>query len=446
MESHTHTRSGSWTDSTFIKAIITGALMLLMMIPMGFISNLVKEREQRQKEVVQDANSKWADAQTFTSPYLVIPYTVIEAEQEKTKNLIIIPQDLKANSTLATEERTRSIFKIILYRSQIQLAGKFVPQLPANIPVNSLLLNRARLCVGLSDYKGIEERLSITANNNTYNFQPGLPVRTIDSTGLSAPFPLTPEDFGKEVPFAMTAKIKGSSQLHFVPLSANSVFTLESSWPSPSFDGHTLPSGRKVSNGGFSARWNFNQANLPFPAVITNEEINKKEIAFGVSVIEPADQYVQTMRSVKYSILVIGLTFALFFIVELMQKQPVHPVQYILVGLALTIFYTLLLSISEFIAFDTAYLIAALATLSLITLYAKGHFRNWKSAGIFAGTLSILYGFIFVIIRLEDAALLTGSAGLFVILAVIMYASRKINWYRLDNRQRPEPVPVSIEE
>jgi inner membrane protein len=151
--------------------------------------------------------------------------------------------------------------------------------------------------------------------------------------------------------------------------------------------------------------------------------------AFGVTMIQPADQYAKTERAVKYAILIIGLTFSLFFIVELMQKKPIHPVQYVLIGLALVIFYTLLLSISEFLLFDIAYLVAAIATILLITLYANTHFKSWRSAGIFAGVLTLLYGFIFVLIRLEDTALLVGSIGLFIILAIAMYASRKINWY-----------------
>jgi inner membrane protein len=145
--------------------------------------------------------------------------------------------------------------------------------------------------------------------------------------------------------------------------------------------------------------------------------------------VQPADQYTKTNRSVKYAILFIGLTFALFFIIELMQKKPIHPVQYVLIGIALVIFFTLLLSISEFILFDYAYLIAALATVLLITLYAKSHFKNIKTASVFGSLLTCLYAFIFVLIRLEDAALLVGSIGLFIILALVMFGSRKINWY-----------------
>jgi inner membrane protein len=227
----------------------------------------------------------------------------------------------------------------------------------------------------------------------------------------------------------VSLKIKGSERLYFTPLAGNSSFVMQSKWSNPSFDGNALPTERTVGDSGFKAKWNFNKASLPFTTVLKRTEINKNNFAFGVAMVQPADQYAKTSRSVKYAILIIGLTFALFFIIELMQKKALHPVQYVLVGLALSIFYTLLLSISEIILFDYAYLIAATATVILIMLYAKGHFNNWATASIFGGILSALYGFIFVLIRLEDTALLVGSIGLFIVLALVMYASRKINWY-----------------
>jgi inner membrane protein len=151
--------------------------------------------------------------------------------------------------------------------------------------------------------------------------------------------------------------------------------------------------------------------------------------------VQPADQYAKSERAVKYAILIIGLTFSLFFIIEIMQKKPVHPVQYILVGIALVIFYTLLLSFSEFIFFDWAYAAAALATITLISFYVKSHFGNWRTVGIFTLVLTLLYTFIFVLVRLEDTALLVGSIGLFFILAIAMYLSRKIDWY--GTKQQP---------
>jgi inner membrane protein len=227
----------------------------------------------------------------------------------------------------------------------------------------------------------------------------------------------------------MQLKVKGSEQLHFLPLSSSSKFDISSTWASPSFDGNSLPNKREYNDSGFTAKWNFNRANLPFGTVIKEGTFKANSTAFGVSLVQPADQYNKTSRSVKYAILLIGLTFALFFIIELMQKKPLHPVQYVLVGIALVIFYTLLLSIGEYILFDYAYSIAAGATILLITFYAKSHFNSWKSASIFGTLLTCLYGFIFILISLEDTAFLVGSIGLFIILALVMYGSRKINWY-----------------
>jgi inner membrane protein len=227
----------------------------------------------------------------------------------------------------------------------------------------------------------------------------------------------------------MKIRIRGSEMLHFVPLSGNSHYALSSDWPSPSFDGSNLPSERTVSKDGFTASWNFNKANLPFGTMLTDFKFDITSLAFGVTMVEPADQYAKTDRSIKYAILIIGLTFSLFFIIELMQRNPIHPVQYVLIGLALVIFYSLLLAISEFLDFNLAYTVASAATILLIGLYSKAHFRSWKSAGMFAGVLTLLYGFIFVLISLEDTALLVGSIGLFVILALTMYGSKKVNWY-----------------
>jgi inner membrane protein len=417
-----------------LKGAITGALILLMMIPTVFINNLVREREQRQEEIVKEVSSKWASAQTLTGPYLFIPYKTYSKDKdgkliETSKHLWLLPDNLHVSGSISHEVRLRSIYKVLLYRAGLQNKGNFVLQLPADIDSNAVQWTETRICFGLSDFKGIEERLTTDLNGTEYELSPGLPENDINDKGLSAPVHLTAANLGKNVSFSMNLKLKGSEQLHFVPLSGNSDFTLSSVWSSPSFDGNNLPTERQVSDSGFSAKWTFNKANLPFGTVLRDFKFDQNSMAFGVTMLQPADQYAKTSRCIKYAILFIGLTFSLFFIVELMQKKPVHPVQYVLIGLALVIFYTLLLSISEFILFDPAYLIAASATILLITLYARGHFRNWKPAGLFAAVLSALYGFIFVLIRLEDTALLVGSIGLFMVLALVMYASRNIDWY-----------------
>jgi len=421
------------SNKILIKGLITGLLILVMLIPTWFVNDLVKEREERQKQVVQEVSSKWASQQRFSGPYISVPYvdTILDSNGKpftSKSNLVLLPETLNVNGKIIPYPKDRSIYKVMVYRSEISASGAFNINLPEDIRAEKIDFSKARICVGVSDYKGIEEMISIRFNNNVYNLSPGLPTNQVDSNGLSAPITFSAADIAKPLSFSANVKLKGSNGLYFLPLSANSKFYLNSDWPSPSFDGAALPTSDEKTSG-FPATWSFNQANLPFGTVILDKSIKNTNTSFGVNLIQPADQYAKTMRSVKYAILFIGLTFALFFIVELMQQRPVHPVQYVLVGIALVIFYTLLLSISEFVAFDLSYIIAAVATVSLITLYAKGHFQSWKVAGIFASVLATLYGFIFILIRLEDTALLVGSIGLFIVLALVMYFSRKVNWY-----------------
>ena len=424
----------SHTNKIWLKGIITAVLILLMLIPTVFVSNLVEERQQRQQEVKNEVSSKWAGEQNITFPYVYVPYTNTlslpngKISVEK-KSFIILPENLNVSGSVNTEQRKRSIYSVLLYNSSLNAKGNFKIGIPADVDSSSINWSDARICLGISEFKGIEEKITAKFNNAYYDFSAGIPTNEIDSVGLSSPIILTADNLGKSISFEMPLKIKGSDELHFVPLAGNSQFNITSNWNSPSFDGNTLPNERNLNNNGFEATWNFNKANLPFNTVLKNFNFKKNDYAFGVSLLQPTDQYAKTLRCVKYAILFIGLSFSLFFIVEIMQKKPFHPVQYVLVGLALIIFYTLLLSISEFLLFDTAYLIAASATVSLITLYAKSHFKSWKAAGVFAGIIGGIYGFIFVLIRLEDTALLVGSVGLFVILALAMYASRKIDWY-----------------
>lgn len=423
------------SNSILIKAIITGVLILVMLIPTFYVQSLVSEREQRQKEVVSEVTNKWSKQQTFTAPYIYITYQNQENNDTGKpitvkRDLIFLPENLKVDGNIAAEERPRSIYKVLLYKTDVNAAGNFQLKLPSDISVNQLNFSDAKICLGVTDFKGVEEKMVVKFNNKDYELESGLPTSQIDSNGLSSNIALSMQDFEKPIEFSVKAKLKGSEQLKFVPLSANSSFNLKSTWSNPSFDGNVLPTSRTVDEKGFQANWIFNKANLPFNTNIKQSSFNKNNFAFGITMVQPADQYVKTMRSVKYAILFIGLTFALFFIIELMQSKPFHPVQYVLVGLGLIIFFTLLLSMSEFILFDYAYIIAAIATILLITLYAKSHFKSFKTASVFASVLTALYGFIFILIRLEDTALLVGSIGLFIVLALIMYASRKINWYQ----------------
>ena len=433
-------KAPSTSNRIFFKGLIAGALILLMMIPTVFIYNLVMEREARRQEVVQEVSAKWASAQTIAPPFLVVNYAEpgIGADGKPlvaNKPLVLLPQTLVADGKVFPETRSRSIYDILLYRASLGFSGTFQPEWPADVDPSRIDFSTAKICFGLNDFKGIEEEVAFHFKGEVKKLRPGQSVNDFHRNSLYAPVTFTPEELAAGIPFSMNIKMRGSGKLHFLPLAANSQFKVESPWPNPSFDGNHLPAERTVTKDGFVAKWNFNEANLAFTTVMNSGSFDFSKEGFGLSMVQPADQYDKTERSVKYALLVIGLTFGLFFIMELTSSKPFHPVQYLLVGMALIIFYTLLLSISEILNFDYAYLLSAFATISLVTWYAKGHFRSWRSAFIFATALLMLYGFIFVLLRLEDTALLVGSVGLFVVLAIVMYASRKVNWYG-----SPQPV------
>lgn len=437
------TTNGGNGNRILIKGLITGGLILLMMIPSIFIFNLVQERKDRQAEIVKEVSSKWAGAQKISGPFLSIPYVDTisnydgKVTSQRTK-LLVLPTKLEMDGSLTPEYRPRSIYKVMLYKSQSVFKGNFLPEFPQDINYANVDFANARLCFALSDFKGVEQEISASVNGKSVTLRPGLPVADFGDKGLSAPISLTSDDLKKGVSFELNAKLKGSEQLHYYPLAASGTYRLISPWPNPSFDGNALPGSKKVNDSSFAAEWTFNQGNLPFAPVLRAGTADTKNLPFGVTLVQPVDQYSKTMRSVKYSILFIGLTFALFFIIELLQNNPFHPVQYMLTGIALVVFYTLLLAVSEYILFDYAYAIAAFATIMLISLYAKGHFRSWKIASAFFAFLLLLYTFIYVLITLEDTALLVGSIGLFIVLALIMYASRRINWYG----NKPATTPI----
>jgi inner membrane protein len=413
----------SSANKTLIKGIITGVLILVLLIPTYFISDLVTERQERQQEIINEVSNSWAKDQLLSGPYLYIPL------KNATQHIIVLSESMDVKGNIIPEDRQRSIYKVLLYKSVFDGKGNFSFKLPKDVDTAGLQLSEAKLCFGITDFKGIEDRIVIKFNNTDYELSPGLPTNDIDSNGLSVPVSLSEADLQNNIGFSYTMKIKGSGRLHFIPVAGNSSFALQSTWPNPSFDGTAIPNDHNVDESGFSAKWVFNKANLPFQTILHHGNTIKGKVDFGVSILQPVDDYAKTTRCIKYAIMFIGLTFSVFFIVEIMQKKPVHPVQYVLVGLALVIFYSLLLSISEFIHFDLAYLVASIATVLLISLYAKSHFKTWKIAGLFASVLGSLYAFNYVLISLEDTALLVGSVALFIILSVAMYASRKINWY-----------------
>ncbi len=427
-------------NKTLIKGFLTGFLILLMLIPAALVSNLVDERQGRQQQVVEEVSSKWANEQTITGPVLVVPYKTYVMQDGKsvlhTSSFYLLPETLSINGKVAPEERHRSLYTVMLYKSDMMLDGSFnyadVQKL--NIAPENIMWNDARLMVGIGDARGLEDEVALQWDGVSKQMEAGTVNTRLFKTGLNTPIVLDPQVNNK---FNIHLKLKGSSRLFFTPVGKTTEVALQSAWQSPAFDGQYLPDKQaSISGTGFNAHWKVLQVSRSYPqcwADASDYEIEKS--SFGVKLIQPADGYAKTQRSVKYAILFIALTFTVFFFIEILQRKQVHPLQYLLVGFALCIFYTLLLSISEYAGFNNAYIIATIATVGLIGSYVWGIFKNMKTAAGFTFALTALYSYIFILIQLEDYALIFGSIGLFVILAVIMYYSRKIDWYNTSKKQ-----------
>ncbi len=418
------------------KALLIIGLTVLLLIPTFFINTLVQERMSRQKEAFREISSKWAETQTISGPILSIPYmeyfkdSIGNIHKEK-KYIHILPDKLTVNGEVFPEKRYRGIYEIVVYSSKLEIGGIFSGLTAGNpgIAAENILFDQAFVALGITDLRGIEENITLNWNKEKYSFNSGVETSDVIESGINAALKLNKNDsLSTSYSFNLKLNLKGSQYIYFTPVGKETEVTLFSKWSTPSFDGAFLPDTREVTPGGFNAYWKVLHLNRNYPQSWINDKYSLGNSAFGVNLILPVDSYTKTDRSIKYAVLFIALTFLLFFFLELMNNKIIHPLQYILVGFALCLFYILLLSISEHLNYTIAYLIASVMTIGLITWYSNSILHYPKLAGLIAGNLVILYGFIFTIIQLEDYALLMGSVGLFIILAVVMWYSRKIDW------------------
>ena len=418
-----------------IKAFLVGVLVLVLLIPTIFIENLVSERQDRRVEVAREVSNKWSGEQTVTGPYLVIPYAYTNPgskHETLTRNLYLLPDSLTINAHIFPVTKARSIYKVPVYSSDLTLEGKFdILKSLEGIPINNFHFNDARLCVGITDLKGINDDISLKWNGIIFPFDTAPSTDMVLTEGVSTKLPLTADNIFAHHQFSMQVRLKGSEKMFFTPLGATTEVHMESPWTNPAFDGKYLPDSHTISSKGLVADWKILHFNRNFKQAFTNvnQAVLIHESGFGINFLEPVDAYVQTIRSIKYAILLISLTFFLYFFIEILQRKSIHPLQYILVGFALVVFYSLLLSISEYTSFGISYLISGLATISLIGWYIKSIFSKWKIALIFSAVIGLLYLFIYILIQLQDYALLFGTIGLFILLASVMYFSRKVDWY-----------------
>lgn len=422
-------------NSTLLKGILIAFLVLIMLIPTAFILELVSERQKRQQEVTDEISNKWAKEQTIVGPMIVVPAykysTDANNQVVKTQHkLHFLPEQLAINGVITPEIRHRSLYDVSVYRSELKIEGTINAEAltPILHTVDSIDWENAYFVTGISDSRGLDDNPILQLNGVEKRTDVSVYSTPFLKETISAPIAVSPT--GK-IPFALTLKLKGTGKLYFTPCGNTTTVNIKSPKGVPSYDGKYMPdkaTGKEDT--GFSASWRVLHVSRGYPQYWVGD-INQgfEESSFGVKLIQQADHYTKTERSVKYAILILSLTFLVFFFIEIIQKKRVHPLQYVLVGIALCVFYTLLLSISEYTGFNIAYVIAAVATIILIGRYIYYTFKSMKVATVFSAALSSLYAYIFFLIQLKDYALLFGSVGLFIILAIIMHYSRNIDWY-----------------
>jgi inner membrane protein len=438
-----------WKLSTVI------ILCLLALIPLAMVRGIIGERQSLRDGVIHSFETETVGPQTLKGPVLVIPYrkTVTETSEERVSaqaaveikrrkvvagRLFFLPEVLEIDGRAGVQERRRGIYKAQAYSANWKLTGRF--DVPAHFGVGSDYAQyewgTPELGFGVADPRGLEPGISLTLNAKQGALEAGTTVPGL-GRGVHATLDTTRAQSGsaQAVEFELDMSLAGLNRVQFLPTGRISTVKFSSSWPHPSFFGPLLAQ-HEIGTDGFRAVWktSFLASNLHNEYAECFEGRNCAAFdgaGFGVSLVEPADLYQQLERSVKYGLLFVGLTFIAFFLFDVLKQWPIHPVQYGLVGGALVIFYLLVTSLSEHIAFGYSYLLAASACVILIGYYVTHVIGSWRRGALVAAMISALYGVLYVILRSEENALLMGSILLFVLIAAIMVGTRKVDWYQL---------------
>lgn len=414
-----------------VKLLLIGALSILLLIPTLMIMGLSSERENRSREVRHEISQKWGGAQVIGGPVLSIPYNSgILEDGTYTKVNHFLPKNLWIEGDIKSEIRKRGIFETVLYTADLKLKGSIEPGFK-NMSENDVYWNEAKLSVGLSDIKGLKEIPEIKWNNQTIKLKSGEGDSYVFNTNAGRTIIANKNE---TYTFEVNLKLNGSEAIRFTPMAEETTVNLSANWPNPKFDGAFLPESHEISEDGFSATWKILGINRDYPQIWQNTYYNTHASEFGVELLQTVDIYQQTERSIKYAILFIVLSFLTYFMVEVLKKLKIHPIQYLLVGFAIVLFYLLLLTLSEHLNFGLAYTLASISIVGIISLYT-GAILKQKTMGVLLGfILAALYVYLYTLLQLEDYALLIGSIGLFVILSTVMYLTRKIDWYKLSDQ------------
>lgn len=426
-------------DSLSFKIIVIAFLCLLMLIPLQMVRNLINERQSREYQVTQKIHQKWGDQLVLGTPVLKLPYSPNYVNHKESGSqeynayggfIYVYPKQCSISSEVNTQSKQYGIYKSAVYQSQHQLLGTFSRKLIEEDinPKLDIDWSMAKIVMDIPSTQGVKSSLAIHFANDTiplknssiingqkgYNGSFLLESRNIDLTTV------------QDLDFQMNMDVNGSSGISYIPLAQEMEVSLHSDWDTKSFDGAFLPNASE-SEDSKESNWKVMSYNRKIPSMTMDALPHYREFAFGIQFLQPVNEYLRNERTAKYGILVISLTFLTFFLIQIYSSAHIHGFQYLLIGLALALFYVMLLSFSEHIGFNYSYLIAGSMVIGLVSLFAKSVFRNWKHPSLVFISLSSIYTFLFVIMHLETYSLVVGSIGLFLILSVVMFFSRKLN-------------------
>lgn len=427
--------------SPVVRLLVMGLLFLVLLVPLAMMTSVVWERSQRRNEAATAIAGEWGAAQVVGGAVLTVPYRMIWQERdgsrrERVEHAFILPEVIAIEGVVEPEVRTRGIFEVVVYTAKLKVKGRFPrPDVSWVRPVPSAIdWDAATVDIGVTDPRGIGRSMTLTLAGRQIPIVPGVTANGVFSSGVRAQ--AQPLALDGPIPFEFDLELKGTGRLDFLPIGDETSVRLQSIWPHPGFTG--APQERQVGDAGFSAAWRVPYFGRGFPSKWTRETNRPDELqtqaatsAFGVALLQPVDIYQQTERAVKYAALFIVFTFVIAFLWEVTGGVLVHPVQYLFVGFAMCIFYLLLLSLAEHIGFDRAYVVAAAATVTLLSWYWTWILRGVTRAAVMCLALVTLYGFLYLLLRLEDYALLAGSLGLFAMLTLVMFLTRRVDWYNL---------------
>ncbi len=417
-----------WYRSVTLKMILLGFMGLVLLIPLMMIRQVIKERSQYADEARKEIGNIWAASQTVTGPVLNVPGTKVVSDDGKyaTTTMHILPDELTVTGLLKPEKRYRGIYETVVYDSDISMQGSFTLSGYEHMDDYVYQWDQAYISLGVSDNKGFNGEVSLNLGDTVIDAQPGAGQADLFGSGISFPVSIDTKDPGGFTgAFRLTFGLRGSGSIAFAPVGKTTKVNLESAWDAPKFSGTFLPTEREVTEAGFKSMWVVTHLNRSFPQAWTGGGYTPSDESFGVDLIIEADHYTKAERSAKYGILFILITFFVLIITELRSDQRIHIFYYLLVALALILFFSLLTALSEHIGFNPAYLVSSVATIGLLSAFFRSLLQKSGMVLVISGLLALLYVFIFILLALKDYAFLAGNIGLFVLLGVLMMVSSK---------------------